>query len=277
MTRYEAPLTAGAAPETRGVRDADVVVIGLGPGGEDVGRPAGRGRAGGGRRRGPAGRRRVPVLGLRPEQDDDPRGRTCWPRPAGSPAWPGTARSPPDWAPVARRIRDEATDNWDDKVAVDRFDRQGRHASCRGHGTITGPGEVAVGSTVAARCCTPAAGSCSTPARRRPIPPIPGLAGTPYWTNHEAIETEQVPASLIVLGGGAIGCELAQVFARFGGRVTVVEAAGPAAGAGGAGVRRAARRGVRPRRHRRPHRVRRATGSATTARSSPSASATATS
>ncbi|HCU94672.1 MAG TPA: pyridine nucleotide-disulfide oxidoreductase, partial [Actinobacteria bacterium] len=56
------------------------------------------------------------------------------------------------------------------------------------------------------------------------LPPIPGLAGTPYWTNREAIETEEVPESLIVLGGGAIGAELAQVFARFGAAVTVVEA-----------------------------------------------------
>ena len=46
----------------------------------------------------------------------------------------------------------------------------------------------------------------------------------PYWTNREAIEAEQVPESLIVLGGGAIGAELAQVFARFGARVTIVEA-----------------------------------------------------
>ncbi len=56
------------------------------------------------------------------------------------------------------------------------------------------------------------------------IPPILGLAGTPYWTNREAIETEDVPESLIVLGGGAVGAELAQVFARFGARVSVVEA-----------------------------------------------------
>src|SRR5258707_671719 len=55
-------------------------------------------------------------------------------------------------------------------------------------------------------------------------PPIPGLAGTPYWTNREAIKATRVPESLIVLGGGAIGVELAQVFGRFGARVTVVEA-----------------------------------------------------
>ena len=57
------------------------------------------------------------------------------------------------------------------------------------------------------------------------VPPIPGLAGTPFWTNREAIEATRVPASLLVLGGGAIGAELSQVFARFGARVTVVEGA----------------------------------------------------
>ena len=59
------------------------------------------------------------------------------------------------------------------------------------------------------------------------IPPVAGLADTPYWTNREAVETEEVPGSLTVLGGGAIGVELAQVFPRFGSEVTVLEA-GPA-------------------------------------------------
>jgi pyruvate/2-oxoglutarate dehydrogenase complex dihydrolipoamide dehydrogenase (E3) component len=58
------------------------------------------------------------------------------------------------------------------------------------------------------------------------VPPIPGLAETPYWTNREAVKVTEVPSSLIVLGGGAIGVELAQVFARFGSSVTVVEALG---------------------------------------------------
>ena len=56
------------------------------------------------------------------------------------------------------------------------------------------------------------------------VPPVPGLAGTPFWTNREAAEAEQVPESLIVLGGGPVGAELSQVFARFGARVTVIEA-----------------------------------------------------
>jgi pyruvate/2-oxoglutarate dehydrogenase complex dihydrolipoamide dehydrogenase (E3) component len=53
---------------------------------------------------------------------------------------------------------------------------------------------------------------------------VPGLADTPYWTNRGAIEAEDVPASLAVIGGGAIGVELAQVFRRFGSEVTVLEA-----------------------------------------------------
>ncbi|GAA2682756.1 NAD(P)/FAD-dependent oxidoreductase [Nonomuraea recticatena] len=125
---------------------------------------------------------------------------------------------PPDWGPLARRIREEATDDWNDKVAADRFTGKGGHL-VRGHGRITGAGEVTVGDQVirASRGIVIASGS--QPA----VPPIDGLEGTPYWTNHQAIETETVPESLIVLGGGAVGVELAQVFSRFGARVTVLE------------------------------------------------------
>jgi pyruvate/2-oxoglutarate dehydrogenase complex dihydrolipoamide dehydrogenase (E3) component len=140
----------------------------------------------------------------------------------------GQARVDPDWSPVARRIRDEATDNWDDKVAADRFTGKGG-ILVRGHGRLTGPGEVTVtpagdpaGETQVLRARRGIVISAGTaPA----VPPIPGLAGTPFWTNREAIETPRVPGSLVVLGGGAIGVELGQVFARFGSEVTVVEGA----------------------------------------------------
>jgi pyruvate/2-oxoglutarate dehydrogenase complex dihydrolipoamide dehydrogenase (E3) component len=57
------------------------------------------------------------------------------------------------------------------------------------------------------------------------IPPIPGLAEGPYWTNREAIwDPEAPPGSLAVIGSGAIGIEFAQIYARFGSRVTVLEA-----------------------------------------------------
>jgi pyruvate/2-oxoglutarate dehydrogenase complex dihydrolipoamide dehydrogenase (E3) component len=125
----------------------------------------------------------------------------------------------PDWAPVAKRIREEATDSWDDTVAVKRFeDKGGRFV--RGWGRLEGPGLVAVGDRMieASRAVVINIGT------RAWIPPVPGLSDTPYWTNREAIETEEVPASFGVIGGGAIGVELAQVFHRFGSKVTVLEA-----------------------------------------------------
>src|SRR6059058_2567112 len=55
------------------------------------------------------------------------------------------------------------------------------------------------------------------------VPPIPGLNGIKYWTNREAVKADHLPASLVILGGGAIGLELAQVFARFGVKVRIIE------------------------------------------------------
>ncbi|HEY0803844.1 MAG TPA: NAD(P)/FAD-dependent oxidoreductase [Pseudonocardiaceae bacterium] len=129
----------------------------------------------------------------------------------------------PDFTPVAARIRNEATDSWDDRAAVDRFVGKGGRF-LRGHGRITGPGRVTV---------TCADGAAVEFVARRAIllntgtdpavPPIPGLRESPYWTNRDILTVEKAPESLIVLGGGAIGCELAQAFTRFGTRVTVVE------------------------------------------------------
>ena len=56
------------------------------------------------------------------------------------------------------------------------------------------------------------------------IPPIAGLDETPYLTNETLFDLERLPDHLIVLGGGAIGCEMAQAFCRLGARVTVIEA-----------------------------------------------------
>ena len=146
------------------------------------------------------------------------------------PGMAGTSAVTPDWSPVALRIREEATDYWDDKVAADRFESKGGHL-VRGRGTITGPGEVTV-SVSAVSGGSGSGGARAFRARRGivintgtapAIPRIQGLAGTPYWTNREIVQTEHVPESMIVLGGGAIGTELAQVFSRFGTEVTVVE------------------------------------------------------
>ena len=124
-----------------------------------------------------------------------------------------------DWAPVAARIRAEATDDWDDAVAVERFEGKGGRF-VRGEGRIVAPGVVEVGGERigATKGIVIATGT------RAAIPPVPGLADTPYWTNREAIAVEELPSSVIVLGAGAIGAELSQVYARFGVDVTVVEA-----------------------------------------------------
>ena len=56
------------------------------------------------------------------------------------------------------------------------------------------------------------------------VPPIDGLDGVDYLTNENVFDLDARPASLAVLGGGAIGCELAQAFAHLGAKVTIVEA-----------------------------------------------------
>jgi pyruvate/2-oxoglutarate dehydrogenase complex dihydrolipoamide dehydrogenase (E3) component len=132
----------------------------------------------------------------------------------------GAAQVQPNYAPVAHRIRAEATDNWDDTVAVQRFEKHGGRF-LRGQAMLVGRRRVRVGETVFTASVGVVLATGSAPVR----PPIPGLAEAGYWTNREAVEATEAPSSLIVLGGGAIGLELAQGFARFGSMVTVVEAA----------------------------------------------------
>jgi len=197
---------------------ADVIVVAMGPGGEDV---AGRLAEAG-----------LDVVGVEAELvgGECPywgcvpskmmiRASDLLAEARRVPGMAGTTTVRSDWSPVARRIRAEATDSWDDTVAVQRFEAKGGRL-VRGWGRLEGPKRVAVGDRIveADRAVVLNIGT------RAWIPPVAGLAGTPYWTNREAVETEEVPASLAVLGGGAIGVELAQVFRRFGADVTVLEA-----------------------------------------------------
>ncbi|MBU4186592.1 MAG: NAD(P)/FAD-dependent oxidoreductase [Propionicimonas sp.] len=126
----------------------------------------------------------------------------------------------PDWALVAARISDEATDAWDDTVAARRFTDKGG-VLVRGSGKVISDTEVEVDGTSyrVRRGIVVATGS------KAAIPPIPGLADVDYWTNREVVSATTLPQSMVVLGGGAIGCELSQVLARFGVRVILVEAA----------------------------------------------------
>lgn len=133
----------------------------------------------------------------------------------------GSAVVRPDWKPVAARIRAEATDNWDDTVAVERFEKAGGWF-VRGWGRVTAHGEVTVDTAEGPRVFHAATGIVLNPGTNPTIPPIPGLADTPFWTNRDAVAVTEVPVSLIVLGGGPVASEFAQVFARFGSSVTML-------------------------------------------------------
>ena len=90
----------------------------------------------------------------------------------------------------------------------------------RGEGKLLDLRTIEVGGEqlVARRAVVIANGSTAA------IPPIPGLDTVEYWTNRQAAIPRELPASLAILGGGAIGVELGQAFARLGSKVTIVEA-----------------------------------------------------
>jgi pyruvate/2-oxoglutarate dehydrogenase complex dihydrolipoamide dehydrogenase (E3) component len=204
---------------TQESQQVDVVVVGLGPGGEALATrlaKAGLEVVG-------VDRRLVggecPYYGCIPSKmviraaDALQEGRRI-------PDLAGTSTVDPDWSPVHARIRDEATADWDDKIAVDRLVDAGV-TFVRGAARLTGPRQVEVDGTT----WTAARGVVLNTGTEPSAPPIEGLADTPYWTNRDALEAADIPGSLIVVGGGAIGAELAQAFSRFGVRVTVLEVA----------------------------------------------------
>src|SRR5580704_13002882 len=121
----------------------DVVVLGMGPGGEEV---AGRLAQAGLDVVGIEGKLlggECPYWGCVPSKMMI-RAANLLAEARRIPGMAGASTVTPDWAPVARRIRDEATDDWDDKVAVDRFVGKGGRF-VRGWGKLDGPRRVAVG------------------------------------------------------------------------------------------------------------------------------------
>lgn len=123
-----------------------------------------------------------------------------------------------DWAPVATRVRTEAAGGWRDTIAVRRFEDRGGQV-IHGRGRLAGPRSVSVGS----RTFTARHGIVIATGSRPAVPSIPGLDSVPYWTTHDVISAVELPRSLVIIGGGAVGCELGQVLARFGVDVTIVE------------------------------------------------------
>jgi len=201
----------------------DIVVVGMGPGGEEIaGKLAEAGLAVAGVESHLVGGE-CPYYGCVPSKMMIRAGNLLAEAERVN-GMAGHADPTPDWAPVATRIRVEATDDWDDTVAADRFTGKGGHLF-RGTGRVTRPGEVRVSGAAGAQTTLRARRGIVIATGTDPaVPPIPGLAGTPYWTNRDAVQATEAPRSLIVLGGGAIGAELAQVFSRFRTEVTVVEA-----------------------------------------------------
>jgi pyruvate/2-oxoglutarate dehydrogenase complex dihydrolipoamide dehydrogenase (E3) component len=212
------------------ITDFDLIVLGLGPGGEELaGRVAESGWSVLGVDPGLVGGE-CPYYGCIPSKMIL-RGAELLAEARRVDGMSGHATVEPDFARVAVRIRDEATDNWNDRVAVERFEATGG-TFVRGAGRLAGRDDdgqvlVQIGSdTYRSRHVVVATGTAPA------LPPIEGLAELrasgdgvtgPVWTNREAVKAETAPESLIVLGGGAIGCELAQGFARFGSQVTIIE------------------------------------------------------
>ncbi len=194
----------------------DAIVIGLGPGGEDL---AGRlARAG------------WSVLAV----DEHLVGGEC-PYYGCIPTkmmLHESRRPDADWDRVAGRIRREATHDWDDRAAVDRLEESGARF-VRGHAAVDGGPAAAPGPGGTVVTLTPADGGAPQrwTARRAVVLntgsepqaiDVPGLPVSAAWTHRDVVRARSLPHRLAVVGGGPLGCELAQALAGFGVRVTLL-------------------------------------------------------
>jgi len=136
---------------------------------------------------------------------------------------PGAAQALRGSLDVAATLarRDEVIHSLDDQPQLGWLEEHGI-TLVRGHGRLAGPRTVIVDDQryEATTAVVLAVGSAAV------VPRIPGLAAARPWTNHEATTAERVPARLIVLGGGAVGVELAQAYSygSLGSSVTIIEA-----------------------------------------------------
>jgi dihydrolipoamide dehydrogenase len=133
-------------------------------------------------------------------------------------AVPGVAAGVTSWSSAAA-FRDAVVHDRDDAEKAADYRERGV-AILRGSGRIGGPGVVEVDG-VAHRTARVVVATGSETA----WPPVDGLRDVGAWTNREAMEMTAVPGSALVMGGGPVGIEIAQMLSRYGARVTVVEAA----------------------------------------------------
>jgi dihydrolipoamide dehydrogenase len=119
--------------------------------------------------------------------------------------------------------RDEMTNGWRDDSALPWLAEKGI-TLLRGIGSITGEREVTVRSADGALRVRSNRAVILAVGTRPLVPPVPGLVELPPWDNRDATAAKDVPRRLLVLGGGAIGVEMAQAFRRLGSEeVAVVE------------------------------------------------------
>jgi dihydrolipoamide dehydrogenase len=120
------------------------------------------------------------------------------------------------WSEIVA-YRDYMTRSLDDSGAVRGYEDEGVRVH-KGEARFTAPGRIEVaGDELEAERIVIATGSEST------LPPIDGLAEAGYWTNREATQLREVPADVVVLGGGPVGIELGQMLRRYGAAVTIVQ------------------------------------------------------
>ncbi|NQX12817.1 NAD(P)/FAD-dependent oxidoreductase [Microbacteriaceae bacterium VKM Ac-2855] len=120
------------------------------------------------------------------------------------------------------RYRNGVTSQWNDDGQIGWLDSAGIDL-VRGHGRITAPREVTVtdsdGSVVVLTASRAVAVCTGTSAV---IPDIPGMDEARPWTSRDATSAQNVPRSLIVIGGGVVACEMATAYASLGSRVTLL-------------------------------------------------------
>lgn len=128
----------------------------------------------------------------------------------------GVSRPSFDW-PKVRDYRNYMTVDWDDSGRVESYEEKGVTV-IKAPGRLAGAGRVeADGRVLETDHVLISTGSAPT------IPPVDGLEEAGYWTNRQAAAIQEVPSSIVILGGGPVGTEFAQMLRRFGADVTLVQ------------------------------------------------------